>query len=210
MSVLFIVGRPAAGKTTVACHIKASIQQRNSRVRIAMIDEYVILNEMVNSLQFPDVKWYRDGTFEIIDRAFFSKTALELEARALSHMRSNDLLLCELARGAYTSVFDAFSKRLKAAMRILYVYAPLGLCRLRNHRRRHDKSGHYLPDSVITRNYTHDDFGKLLARYPTQCLIFDNSKDNRASLALAVRGYVARDSRDLATRQVAGFETGAI
>ena len=126
MSVLFILGRPAAGKTTVACRLKTRIEARNPLVRIAMIDEYAILQESVRGPKPPAITWHPNGTFELLDRTFLSKTALELEARAFSHMQTHNLILCELARAAYNELFDTFGGRITASMRILYIHAPPG------------------------------------------------------------------------------------
>ena len=69
-------------------------------------------------------------------------------------LQTHDLVLCELARSTYNDLFDNFDRRVKASMQILYVHAPLELCRLRNRRRRHDESRSSVPDRVLTKYYT--------------------------------------------------------
>ena len=157
MSVLFILGRPAAGKTTVACRLRTCLESKNPLVRIATIDEYAIIQERVQGAEPPAMTWHANGTFEVLDRTFLSKTALELELRAFSHMQTHDLILCELARAAYNELFDTISERITASMRILYVHAPLEVCRIRNRRRQRDRSRPSVPDLVLTRYYAHDD-----------------------------------------------------
>lgn len=208
MSVLFIVGRPAAGKTTVACAIKACIEGRNSLVSIATIDEYAILKQWIKSLGPRDIEWHRDGTFELIDRTFLSKTAADLEARTISYMKNHDLVICELARAAYTPLFDAFGRHIRDSMQILYVHAPLKLCRVRNQRRRRDDSQSYVPDLVLTRYYAADDFHKLMGRYNARCCRLDNSQDNTVILSCNVSEYVEHVRDDLVASYAARSEVG--
>ena len=210
MSVLFILGRPAAGKTTVACRLKTRIEARNPLVRIAMIDEYAILQESVRGPKPPAITWHPNGTFELLDRTFLSKTALELEARAFSHMQTRDLILCELARAAYNELFDTFGGRITASMRILYIHAPLDLCRIRNRRRQWDKSRPFVPDLALARYYAHDDSQALLTRYPGRSSILDNSEDHSGSLARAVDDYLERNSEHLTTIHEAESEVGVL
>lgn len=210
MSVLFILGRPAAGKTTVACRLKACIEAENPLVRIAMIDEYAILRECVQGPKPPAMTWHANGTFEVLDRTFLSKTALELEARAFSHMQTHHLVLCELARAAYNELFDTFSERVTASMRILYIHAPLEVCRIRNRRRPRDKSRSSVPDLVLARYYARDDAQALLARYDGRACILDNAEDNGSSLAHAVDEYFERNYRHLTTIREAKPEVGVL
>ena len=210
MNVLFIIGRPAAGKTTVARRLKARIEDENPVVRLVMIDEYTVLEESVPNLKPHALRRHADGTFELLDRTFLSETALELEARVLSCLQTHDLVLCELARSTYNDLFDNFDRRVKASMRILYVHAPLELCRLRNRRRRHDQSRSSVPDQVLKKYYTSDDSQKLLARYPAHTWVLDNSEDNSKILARAVDDYFERHSDHLATTHRAESEAWSV
>ena len=191
VSVVFIIGRPAAGKTTVACQLTALAKERCPLIRIAAIDEYDILRNCAKTLNPADVKWDTNGEFELIDRRFLSTTAALLESAVLSCATSHDLTLCELARSEYTSLFDGFSARIRRAMTILYVNAPIQVCRARNDRRlRHRRSGHYVPDSVMTTHYTHDDFDELSRRYRKVLHLIENSRDNKLNVVHSVRGYL--------------------
>ena len=210
MNVLFIIGRPAAGKTTVARRLKARIEEENPVVRFVMIDEYAVLEKSIQNLKPHALRWYADGTFELFDRTFLSKTMLELEARVLSCLQTHDLVLCELARSTYNDLFDNFDRRVKASMRILYVHAPLELCRLRNRRRRHDESRSSVPDRVIKEHYTRDDSQELVARYPAHSWVLNNSEDNSKILARAVDDYFERNSDYLATTRRAKSEAWSI
>ena len=210
MNVLFIIGRPAAGKTTVARRLQARIEEENPVVRFVMIDEYTVLEKIVQNLKPHALRWHADGTFELLDRTFLSKTVLELEARVLSCLQTHDLVLCELARSTYNDVFDNFDRRVKASMRILYVHAPLELCRSRNWRRRHDESRSSVPDRVLKEHYTRDDSQELVARYPAHAWVLNNSEDNSKILARAVDDYFERNSDYLATTRRAKSEAWSI
>ena len=210
MSVLFILGRPAAGKTTVAWRLKTRIEARNPLIRIAMIDEYAILQDSLQGRKPPAITWHQNGTFELLDRTYLSKTALELETRAFSHMRTHDLVLCELARAAYNELFGTLGERITASMRLLYIHAPLELCRIRNRRRQWNKSQPSVPDLVLTRYYTHDDSQALLTRYPERSFILDNSADDNGSLARAVDDYLERHGKHLTTIHEAESEVGVL
>ena len=210
MNVLFIIGRPAAGKTTIARRLKTGIKGKNRAVRTAMIDEYDFLRERAKDLGPPAVEWRTDGTFELLDRTLLSETAQDVQRHALSHMPSHDLIICEFARSTYTDLFDACDDHIKTSMQILYIDVPLELCRIRNQRRRNDKTRPFVPDSVLTKYYAHDDAHELPPLYNGRYCVINNSRDNYNSLVEVVDEYIELNCEHLTANHRTQSEIGVL
>jgi len=167
--VVFIIGRPASGKSTFAKFFTKALK----RFGHLYIDDYTLLKEKVKLLADNQVKWEKSGQFEIIDRNIFDDLLCEIKQTVVKQ-RGNKPILVEFSRSNYVDSFKVLNSLTVNNYAIIYLDSSLETCVKRNTMRATDSPVDSVPDSVIHQHYQKDDIERLLMEHAGRVRIVEN------------------------------------
>ena len=167
--VIFIIGRPASGKSTFAKFFTKALK----RFGHLYIDDYALLKEKVKLLADNQVKWEKNGQFEIIDRKIFDDLLDEIKQTVERQRRSKPIVV-EFSRSNYVDSFKVLSSLTVNNYVIIYLDSPLNTCVNRNMMRAPDSPVDSVPCSVIKQHYQKDDIESLRKEHPGRVRIIEN------------------------------------
>lgn len=176
--VIFIIGRPASGKSTFAKFFTKALK----RFGYLYIDDYTLLKERVKLLKDNQVKWGKNGQFEIIDRNIFDDLLDEIQQTVVRQRRRRPIVVVEFSRSNYVDSFKVLNLLTVNNYAIIYLKTPLGTCIDRNLMRAPDSPVDSVPCSVITKHYRNDDIRSLLKEHPGRVRIIENGTKSLSDL----------------------------
>jgi len=174
--VLFCIGRPASGKSTVIKQFLTYCRKTHPSLKTLYIDEYQLLRDRTADIDEESIRWLPNGQFEIIDRTVF----LELEKYWSERARSSteyDIFVIEFSRTDYAGTFERFPSLLRGPFLIVYIKSSFKTCYRRNVERSRSNPVDSIPDSVLEKYYELDDISNLEKIFKNKLLIHDNETD---------------------------------
>lgn len=175
--VIFVIGRPASGKSTFAKFFTKALK----RFGHLYIDDYTLLKEKVKLLADNQVKWEKNGQFEIIDRNIFGDLLCEIKQTVVKQRRSKPIVV-EFSRSNYVDSFKVLNSLTVNNYAIIYLDSPLETCVNRNMMRALDSPVDSVPCSVIYQHYQKDDIESLLNEHPGRVRIIENRTKSLSDL----------------------------
>ena len=188
--VLFVIGPPASGKTTVVTMLKNLVQAQN--VQVDVIDEFDLLFHYAqNSSEAREISWNKRGSFTVHDRnQVFERTFDQLCERASKNLSHPGITICEIARQSYLPLVESIdNKGILAPARFLSISAPFPMRLVRNLRRGQLRPWTFVPSAAMTDYYATDDIEKL-AHETDKLDILENASIVTAGLREEVYRYV--------------------
>lgn len=176
LPVVFVIGRPGAGKTTIVAGLRTRFERLlSSRRLVYVVDEFDILCSFANNDSCSRVQRNPEGRIEIVDaESVFASTIQSVERRVMSRVSEGGIVLCEFARSSYVPVFSGLSRTLVDRAWVLYICAPLSLCSERNEERKIQDAERYVPEIVLNRQYADDDVGELARMFGARLWLIQN------------------------------------
>ncbi len=189
--VIYLIGKPGAGKSTVARTCISYLTDDFPKATTAHIDEYELLLGHTKTLRSDQVTWLSQGRFEIVDRSLFDELLVELKERIAQEASTKSFIFAEFARSSYIRAFDEILPVGQDCHLVVYVQAPLEVCRKRNRERPSEMQFRSVPDSVLTTFYHEDDFLVARERFGDRFIVVSNASSSLDDLNCACRKLVS-------------------
>lgn len=170
LKYIFIIGMPAAGKTTLTASVERFLQSRGAQPdTIYQFNDYSALYERSledhRAFECGQRGGFRVKDFSVLD------TVLEranTEIRLAQH--SHSAFLVEFSRPSYLDAFKVFDRRIMQGSVILYVRCSQETSKRRNEMRTKvsvDRTTGFVPSDVLERYYASDDCDsfEILAKF---------------------------------------------
>jgi adenylate kinase family enzyme len=184
--VVFIIGRPGSGKTTVAKLIKEKLPETHVYLKVSQVSDLGYLRDKFAAEQQMAKRFERteDGGFFILDRTLFDEALEDLSAQVLQEMHGHDLVLVEFARQSYCEALQIFAQHGVQPNLIVYVNVDLRTALERNRLRSMHVGGdkHFVSQREMEGTYATDDIEQLSRLNPSKVMIINNEQDMLAGL----------------------------
>lgn len=158
-SFIFLLGRPACGKSTVSRLLADKIKKLVIAKRAELMDDFSILKEMLEK----DVEFKRHkkegNDIVITDRSMLDEAILVLKDAVAKNHGESRLTIIEFARDNYLAALKVFDKTVLESAIILYIKASFETCLKRNGK---PKRSNAVPVWIMERYYRTDDIQKIL------------------------------------------------
>ncbi len=189
---IFFLGRPGCGKSEIFSLISKGIQkQSGQRIKFSRLDDFLILQQMLD--KDTDCKRHvkNEGGFEVTDFTILDEVLVDLDKEAISKNGENKLTFIEFSRNDYTHALELFSRDLLQQTLIIYIHCHFEICLERNHlrfktKREMNPDDHIVPESIMYSYYRVDDYEKtienqglnhLIKYAPTDLIVINNNND---------------------------------
>jgi len=184
--VLFIIGRPGSGKTTIARKINEDLPSAGVYLRISHISDLEHLRKVFNSNDGGVRRFEKteDGGFFILDATLYDEALVDLSAQVLRERSNKDLLIVEFARRSYLHALEVMSSRGVQPNLIAYVNVDYEIALERNKLRSTQSTGdrHFVSEKEMRETYTTDDHEELLKLGQFNTIIIDNNQAGATGL----------------------------
>lgn len=176
--IVFLLGRPGSGKSSVAQLIEMFAKDRDWLTHY--INDYQLLLTMFLQEQYDSAnsrkKFRQTGTkeqqgFDVIDFSVLDEV-LETIARKVrewkeeqNNLAKNELFLIEFARGNYSQALQSFSRDILQDAHLLYLNVDIECCIERNHKR----TDYFVSDEIMRTYYNNDDWSRIMYNLQDNC-----------------------------------------
>jgi len=189
-TVVYVIGRPGAGKTTLVQACMSRMAQERPDLTVAHVDEYELLMDRTKALRADQVRWLGDGTFEVTDRVIFDELLLTLQRRVQEVVLGAACVFVEFSRASYAEAFGKLLPPDWPGAVFVYVRASLELCRKRNRDRPAASRYRSVPDSVLVAFYQEDDLPRIAGAFGERLLIVENESSSLQDVQAAAEKVV--------------------
>jgi adenylate kinase family enzyme len=160
--VVCLIGRPGAGKTTVASALLQALGRAAPAVRTKYVSDLEFVRRAFSSGE-TDGRYVptEDGGFFIVDSTLYSEALVALADLLKTSASECDLLVVEFARNDYLSAFDLLEREGVRIDLIVYLDVPFSVAQERNRNRALSGQGHFVSEREMRETYQTDDLVKL-------------------------------------------------
>jgi adenylate kinase family enzyme len=178
--LLFLIGRPGAGKSTFAMYLSRALIS----ARVLFLNDDDLLVARAKKLSPSEIKWEPNGQFEILDPALMDELFEEL-VEGVNSNRSKRPIIVEFSRPNYIEAFAAVPALDDGPYTIVYLDAPLEICIQRKASCALDCPIKAIPVAVLRKDHSVDDLPALRSAYHDRLRIVQNAATSIYSLERA-------------------------
>lgn len=175
--LLFVIGRPGSGKSTFARYLTRELVS----TRVLYLNDYDLLLAQTKALSDKQIRWEKNGQFEILDRSIFDGLLGQL-MKPIELYRGKRPIIAEFSRSFYVQAFEKLPSLRSSSFTIVYIESPVETCV----KRAEIRAAYYpiktTPASVIRNYHSEDDLLALQAAYPGRVRIVKNTASSLQSL----------------------------
>jgi adenylate kinase family enzyme len=210
IKIVFLLGRPGSGKSSVACDIKRIAELRSWPTR--HLFDYQLLQDMFLQEEREHGndrkrKFRRRGPeehngFDVLDFGVLDSVLDRMAEQIRAEKESQKLFLIEFARRNYTQALSRFGPDILQGAHLLYLDADLETCIERVHRRIDNPTiecgryNHFVSDFIMQGYYYRDDWEEVPFNFPPDGSIqvhplkIENKVDERRVLTSQIGKWV--------------------
>lgn len=192
--VVCLIGRPGAGKTTVADALLRTFRLSAPGFRVRHVSDLEYVRGTFQSGQAAGrYEATEDGGFFITDATLYRDALLALAKAIKSSIDEFDILLVEFARKDYVSAFELLREQGIRVGLIVYLDVPLQLAQERNRMRAATGQGHFVSEREMQETFQTDDLAKLQETCAVSVLTNEDFKRVTAEQAMGTVLDLVRD-----------------
>jgi len=160
-TILFVLGLPGSGKSTVSRYIVKFVKHKQRGQLILRINDFNILYEMfqadIHQKQFKPTKEYNG--FDVVDLTVFDTVLKKIEMKALDFIHNEKkpgLIVIEFARNNYSRAIKQFTPDFLQNAYFLFLDAKIHICKQRIRDRvanPQTEDDHYVSDYIFQSYY---------------------------------------------------------
>lgn len=162
--IVFILGLPGSGKSTVAHTIEEYVPEHYEGWSVVHISDYNILQRMCYEEHDDRLLPIGNDAFNVIDHDAFNSALKRLKDEIQEAIKeassSNQLIAVEFSRNDYHFALEEFFIELLSEANFIFVKAPISECKFRIEnrvkKRSRTKDDHYVSEFIFEKYYKED------------------------------------------------------
>lgn len=198
--VIFLIGRPGSGKSTVARQIVKQAPSAEILGRRTHVSDLEYLRKTFTASSDEHVRFRRteDGGFFITDSTLYREALEYLTERASNLALTSDLLVVEFARTLYVDALGTLSICGLKPDLVVYLNVTLETALRRNKERVLSEQGdkHFVSEREMRETYAKDDIEELVKVHQGPMLIVNNENEE-ASVGRDMANEIMRRMREM-------------
>jgi len=185
--IVFILGLPGSGKSTVAHTIEEYVPEHYEGWSVVHISDYNILQRMCYEEHDDRLRPIGNDAFNVVDHEAFNSALKRLKDEIREAIKkvsnSNQLIAVEFSRNDYHFALEEFFVELLSEANFIFIKAPISECKFRIEnrvkKRNRTKDDHYVSEFIFEKYYKedrqdyHESVGRLLTKkygIPDSCI----------------------------------------
>jgi adenylate kinase family enzyme len=170
--IVFMMGRPGSGKTTIAKAMIEGLQKASVPYEIAYVSDLAFVRKTFEDPAAAAARAVRteDGGWFITDPGLYDEALINLAEQVESHRDTADIVIVEFARRDYGTACRLLQQQGVDADVLVYLDVPFATAVRRNELRFRAGTGHFVSEREMRETYQYDDVS-VLRTQPAFCLL---------------------------------------
>jgi adenylate kinase family enzyme len=176
--LVFILGLPGSGKSTVAHTIEEYVPEHYERWSVLHISDYNILKRMCYEEHDKRLRQIGNDAFDVVEHSAFNSALKRLKDEIREAMKeasnSNQLIAVEFSRNDYIFALEEFFVEFLSDANFIFIKAPISECKFRIEnrvkKRNRTEDDHYVSEFIFEKYYKEDqqDYREFVGRLLTE------------------------------------------